>query len=63
MSVEWMDYLPYDYRRSPPVAELQRAMEQTWRGAAESGEDLRRQFFLETATWGFGFVIVIDLLF
>ena len=50
--MEWMDYLPYDYRRSPPVVELQRALEQTWRGAEESGEELRGQFFLETATWG-----------
>lgn len=47
-----IEYLPQDYRRSPPVVELQEALEKMLLEAEDTGEDLRAQFFLHTATWG-----------
>lgn len=47
-----MDYLPEDYKKSPPTVEIQVALERMTNGAEEDISDLREQFFLSTATWG-----------
>lgn len=47
-----MEYLPEDYKKSPPTIEIQTALERMCSGIAEDTEDLRAQFFLSSATWG-----------
>lgn len=47
-----MDYLPEDYKKSPPTVEIQNALERMCSGIEDGTEDLRAQFFLSSATWG-----------
>lgn len=47
-----MEYLPEDYKKSPPVVELQNAEEEMWDELLDAIQDFEDQLFVETATWG-----------
>lgn len=47
-----MDYLPEDYKKSPPTVEIQTALEKMCGKIETDIDELRQQFFLSTATWG-----------
>lgn len=51
----FLDELPQDYRKSPAVVEIQRALEKICSEAGADIDELREQFFLSTATWGLSF--------
>ena len=47
-----IDYLPEDYKKSPPTIEIQNALDKLCGQVETDIADLRRQFFLSAATWG-----------
>jgi hypothetical protein len=47
-----IDFLPEAYKKSPPTIEIQNALDRMCGKIETDIEDLRKQFFLSTATWG-----------
>ena len=47
-----IDFLPEAYKKSPPTVEIQNALDKMCGRIETDIEDLRKQFFLSTATWG-----------
>lgn len=47
-----MDYLPEDYKKSPPTIEIQNALDRMCGRIETDIAELRAQFILSTATWG-----------